>query len=215
MISTINSRQPLSIHSHLALPITYNLNTYYLPPSHFISHFSLLISHSVPPLQAPRRTNTLPISVLYLYAAIPGYGILAIPNPGQMNNKLDKQIMMVDDNSIDHFIIATLCRKLNLHKPLLSFEHPELAIDFLTTQPMNVLPHLVLLDLNTPGMNGFDFLRIFALLPSHIRQHCKIIMLSSSLTPTEISMLHANPHVIRFMEKPLLMPDLENILTII
>ena len=113
------------------------------------------------------------------------------------------QVMLVDDNVIDHFIINKYFQKSGFANPAMCFAGAAEALLFLRNASVNDLPHLIFLDINMPGMNGFDFLEAFALLDSHATTHCKIVMLSSSLNEEDIQRSTANAFVISYLTKPL------------
>ena len=121
--------------------------------------------------------------------------------------------MLVDDNVIDHFIIIKYFQKAGITHPVQCFAGAAEALLFLRNAAINDLPHLVFLDINMPGMNGFDFLDAFSLLGSHITNQCKIVMLSSSLNAEDIQRATANPYVISYITKPLTNEKLLDIIT--
>jgi response regulator RpfG family c-di-GMP phosphodiesterase len=54
-----------------------------------------------------------------------------------------------------------------------------------------------------PIKNGFGFLEDFAALDEKIRNKSKVIVLSSSISPEDINRASVNPHVHKYLNKPL------------
>src|SRR5690606_23881750 len=86
------------------------------------------------------------------------------------------------------------------------------AINMLKTEP-DKLPDLILLDLNMPVMNGWDFLEIFNDLMSTFPKVPVICILSSTIAPDDIEKSKSYDTVECFLSKPLLKADMQNLLT--
>jgi CheY-like chemotaxis protein len=54
-----------------------------------------------------------------------------------------------------------------------------------------------------PAMNGFEFLDAFEKLPQQVKNHCKIIMLSTSESFKDLNTANSNRFVKKFLNKPL------------
>lgn len=69
-------------------------------------------------------------------------------------------------------------------------------------------PHLIFLDINMPGMDGWEFLEAF---PSALLGKTEIYMVSSSIDPEDASKAAQHAKVVRFLEKPLGKKQLESV----
>ena len=67
---------------------------------------------------------------------------------------------------------------------------------------------MILLDVQMPIMNGFDFLAEFDQLNEHLKKGIQIYVLSSTLDVDEIRRIKENDYVTDFLNKPLPIEDL-------
>jgi CheY-like chemotaxis protein len=126
-----------------------------------------------------------------------------------------KRVMSIDDNTIDHFVIRHVIIKESFAKEIIFFTSGEEALIYLINNKDNIaeLPEMILLDINMPEMNGFDFLEEFSKLDGSIKAHCKVVMLSSSISATDKEKVEQNSYVKLYVNKPLTTEKLEKILT--
>jgi hypothetical protein len=54
-----------------------------------------------------------------------------------------------------------------------------------------------------PGKDGFAFLTDFENLSATAKGKCKIVVLSSSISPDDINKASTNPYVFKYVNKPL------------
>ncbi|HSZ71119.1 MAG TPA: response regulator [Cytophagaceae bacterium] len=120
-------------------------------------------------------------------------------------------IMLIDDNPTDLFVHERFLFHRKIAHEIIKFISAEDALYYLCEHPdLKEWPDLILLDIQMPVMNGFDFLdqcEKFSQL-----QKCKIIMLSSSLDFGDINRVKANPYVLALMEKPF---DVDELMTLL
>lgn len=116
--------------------------------------------------------------------------------------------ILVEDNE-DHTYLIERCLSKNKNLRLVSsFKSAEDALEYLNSS-IN-LPTVILLDVNLPKMNGFDFLH--ALKSSPKLQRTPVAMLTSS--DAERDRIQANSYeVIRYMIKPLDTEELNELVT--
>ena len=130
-----------------------------------------------------------------------------------LTNKF-RQVMLIDDSAID----------LKIHSKILSLHYVGLdIITFLSGAEAlmhlkkfkdlpDQLPDLILLDIQMPEMDGFEFLNRFTKLPPIIIDKCAVVMLSSTLDYGDTIRAQANRHVIKLLKKPLNPVELKRII---
>lgn len=127
-------------------------------------------------------------------------------------------IMLIDDKSINLFIAQKIIKESVQKTNIKSFESGIAAIDFLTNldKPNNTearfIPHIILLDINMPGMDGFQFFNEFEKIKNdNVKQIC-IYILSSSINPQEIKRASYEKACKGFINKPLTVEKFDEIL---
>ena len=114
-------------------------------------------------------------------------------------------VMVIDDNPIDRYLCSAVVKKSHWATKFLEFDMAQKALDYLlenADKPENI-PQIVFLDINMPGMNGFQFLEEAAKLPIVIERTCCIVMLTSSFDHEDKSKSESNPIVKDYLNKPL------------
>ncbi len=113
------------------------------------------------------------------------------------------KVMLIDDNSIDLFINKSLLETSGFSTKIQTYESAQEAIVQLSICPIDELPNVIFLDIMMPAMDGFEFLNAFEKLPQEVRNHCKVIMLSTSESFKDLNKANSNRFVKKFLNKPL------------
>jgi CheY-like chemotaxis protein len=100
-----------------------------------------------------------------------------------------KNILLVDDDSIANFLIEKIVESTGLAKNIFKALNGKEALEYFYQN--NELPEVVLLDLNMPVMNGFEFLKAFQSLELKEKENVLIIMVTSSGNPSDIEQARA------------------------
>ena len=98
-----------------------------------------------------------------------------------MMKKLRK-ILLIDDSTADNFIHKRVISKMNCcDEIIVTFDGQE-GLDYLTTVVEGEFPkpELVFLDINMPGMTGWDFLERYNQLPDTQKAGIVVCMLTTS-----------------------------------
>ena len=116
-----------------------------------------------------------------------------------------KRVMLVDDNEIDNIINEKIIEANSFADSILVFQTGQEALDYLKDNQNNEkdLPEIVFLDINMTIMDGFQFLEDFEKFSDTVLNKCKIIMLSSSISPKDIDRAASSKYVKKYLNKPL------------
>ncbi|MES2446409.1 MAG: response regulator [Bacteroidota bacterium] len=125
-----------------------------------------------------------------------------------------QMVMLIDDNIIDLTISSKLIQFSKLFDEIIVFQSGDEALNYIKTnlkQP-NLLPRFILLDIQMPEMDGFEFLNYYKKLPTSFTDKCQIAMLSSTLDFGDINKAEANHYVVKLLRKPLSTTELQKLL---
>ncbi|OLP62417.1 hypothetical protein BJF93_22390 [Xaviernesmea oryzae] len=106
-------------------------------------------------------------------------------------------ILMVDDDESDLFIAGYTIRKFNPDIAVLQARNGREALDVVQAGR----PDVILLDVNMPVMDGFEFLEHLARLLKD--RSPMVVMLTSSHLPADRKRAHSYDFVRAYVEKPL------------
>jgi CheY-like chemotaxis protein len=103
-----------------------------------------------------------------------------------MNRKL-KCILLVDDNPDDNFFHERVIKKSNLAEIVVAKQTGIDALEYLKSKKddENLHPELIFLDINMPGMNGWEFLEEYNKLDEKSKSRAIVVMLTTSDNPDD------------------------------
>jgi CheY-like chemotaxis protein len=116
-----------------------------------------------------------------------------------------KNILIIEDDQICQFIIRKVIKStINIENTHL-FSNGKIALDYIIAQldtPEN-LPDVILLDINMPVMNGWQFLDQYSKINELINKNIYIYLLTSSQNPDDLLQSKNSELVIDYIIKPI------------
>ncbi|MBC7655040.1 MAG: response regulator [Oligoflexus sp.] len=124
-----------------------------------------------------------------------------------------KKVLLIDDNFIDNMINEKILIVNKFAEQIIIKLSCESAIIYLQKleKDNEEFPEIIFLDIRMPVKTGFDFLVEFQDLQSFNKEAIKIVILSSSLDPTDHKKVIEFNNVTDFLGKPLTTAMLKSI----
>jgi CheY-like chemotaxis protein len=122
-------------------------------------------------------------------------------------------IMLIDDNENDNFFHEREIKKNSFETVVITKESGIEALEYLRSIPetKETKPDLIFLDINMPGMNGWEFLAEYNQLGKEIQSQLMIIMLTTSDNSKDKARALAWDWISDFITKPLTKEIMEGI----
>ena len=119
--------------------------------------------------------------------------------------KTIKRVIMVDDDPYSHMICSKIIRRIVGDIEIVEFVSPEEGIQFIETvyrEDVCECNTVLLLDINMPIMNGWEFLERYDHASNYLKKQFTIYLLSSSVDHRDKERAAANKYVKDFLMKP-------------
>lgn len=119
------------------------------------------------------------------------------------------KVFIIDDDPIHQRIAQIMIGKHEIFTEFTSFTEAELALDYirLNLSSAENLPDVILLDLNMPVVDGWDFLEAFQKFENNLTKSIRIFIVTSSVDEKDKLRSQAFSFVKGFISKPL-SPDI-------
>ncbi len=117
-----------------------------------------------------------------------------------------QKVLIIDDDEINNFVCAKVISKNDFAEDVKTFLSGREGLNYLeelkNNDPSGV-PDLILLDINMPIMNGWDFLEEYEKMLPELHKHPVLMMLSSSVYEEDIEKANEHSEVKDYVTKPL------------
>ncbi len=124
------------------------------------------------------------------------------------------KFIIIDDDSINNFLVKSILKKLSSNSEVESFTDPEVALEHLLSLETDDFNDLVIfLDLNMPVLNGWDVLdKLTTRFGGKLPDNAVLYIVSSSDIQEDISRSKAYEIVTGYLTKPLKIEAVQKIL---
>ncbi|MBD0777301.1 response regulator [Maribacter sp. ANRC-HE7] len=129
-----------------------------------------------------------------------------------MNKKFN--FCIVDDDDIYQFTIKKTIKHFDLAKNIVSFNDGEEALNFIleNLNEDKELPDVILLDINMPIMDGFQFMEEYVKIKPKMGKNITIYMVSSSIDDADIEKTKRISEISDYIVKPIQETQLKSII---
>lgn len=116
-----------------------------------------------------------------------------------------RNFIVIDDNKLDCFIEQKIILNTGISDKVSLFLDAREALAFIENDTTEKSPEkiVIIVDIQMPLMNGFEFVEAFELLPSEIQDNYLIFMLSSSINENDLNRVSNYKSVRQIISKPL------------
>ncbi|GAA4281313.1 response regulator [Gaetbulibacter aestuarii] len=118
-------------------------------------------------------------------------------------------LLVVDDDNICNLVTKTLIRKTGFTGHIEIAKNGNDGLDYLSKslspnqKNLSPLPDLILLDINMPEINGWQFLDALDSFDQKIINDVSVVMVTSSVSPFDTKRAEDSKYVYEFVTKPL------------
>lgn len=114
-------------------------------------------------------------------------------------------IMLIEDCEADKYLHTRVINDLVGPEHVVVVKSGDDALDFIGSSKEGSNPHpdLIFLDINTPGMEGWDFVEEFEKFEEDVKNETVIVMLTGSLDPDDRARAAREPLIREYCTKPL------------
>lgn len=124
-----------------------------------------------------------------------------------MNSELN--ILIIDDNDITNYLTENVFEMANFSCHRTYMTSGQEAIEYLEKKSEDDFPNIILLDINMPGMDGWEFLEKYVAIVHPENQNTKVIMLSTSIFEKDRIIASEHEHVSGYIQKPFTIEAIE------
>ncbi len=129
-----------------------------------------------------------------------------------IESALAHNFLIIDDDNVNAFICRKVIQKAYPDAEIRAFNDPKSGLAYLSGRyPPKEKKTVVFLDIDMPGMTGWELLDHFEHLPCDVREQYKIYVLSASVSNHDLSKAEQHPLVASYITKPLSVQHLQEL----
>ena len=113
-----------------------------------------------------------------------------------------RRIMLVDDYESDLLFTRLMLERCDQQYEVVEYDSAQEALQYLQSHPGHGIS-VILLDINMPGMNGFEFLQAYEMLAATKQAEAVVVMLTSSPDPRDRARAESFGSVRGYITKPI------------
>lgn len=118
-----------------------------------------------------------------------------------MSEKRD--FIIIDDSKLDCFIAEKMIQNTGMAGQIRSFNAAREALEYIKNSSPSINLSIVIIDIQMPLMNGFEFIEEFEKLPDNVQSRYVIFVLSSSANKKDFNRISNYKSVKHLLNKPI------------
>ena len=123
-----------------------------------------------------------------------------------------RKYFFVDDDEIQNFLVEQMLEINRVEHKAVFFTAPDKALQSLFNHDAEGYPDMIFLDIQMPGLNGFQFLQEYRRLArKHNKKPVPVAMLTSSVDVEDRRQAAENKEIIAYINKPLNYHDFKRV----
>lgn len=130
--------------------------------------------------------------------------ILATTSNRHMTQPTIPDFIVIDDDTVNNLICTKMLQLLIPGSNIETFTQPQIALEYIQNNYYQTeKDFVVFLDIDMPGVDGWDMLTGFAAMPAQVQNRMKVLLLTSSDDDRDRQRAQNSPGVSGFIAKPL------------
>lgn len=123
-------------------------------------------------------------------------------------------VLLIDDDESTNFLHEIIIKKSGITEQVIAKQSGKAALDYLQSKDNGLYPQpdLIFLDINMPGMNGWEFLEEYKKLDKEQQGKLVVVMLTTSLNPGDEERAQSMSEIDDFKNKPLSVEMLHDVM---
>jgi CheY-like chemotaxis protein len=127
-----------------------------------------------------------------------------------------RKVLIIDDDEINNFVCEKVIKQSGLAEEAKSLKSAPEALDYirgLAQESPDLVPEVILLDINMPFMDGWEFMEsLKGFMPQLLSKLPVVAILSSSVYEADAEKADEHPDIQEYITKPLTQEALKKVL---